>query len=293
MIMMVATCCCCLILTTITTATAFIQPSSRTSRIATTTTSQLHLSRKGNRGPSKPVSTNTQKRTRPQVNDVLNGISSPPTFPYSVDPTDIPPGSINDDPLTPLVHTIVHAADMRKASDIIAMRVTSCTSLTNFVIIVSGTSRPQNSAIANAITKDVSEYHEGKRCLGKGIPEGSADSGWILLDYGEIMVHVMTPKSRLFYDMEGQWKSRGGEYMDLSDVLIVEDKKNEDEIDDADYDYDDDELDEEEGDNNNIEADEDYEEYEDDEDYEDEEISDRLTMKERFDVEKEIDPFWS
>ena len=99
----------------------------------------------------------------------------------------------------------------------------------------------------------------------------------------------MTPKSRLFYDMEGQWKSRGGEYMDLSDVLIVEDKKNEDEIDDADYDYDDDELDEEEGDNNNIEADEDYEEYEDDEDYEDE----GLTMKERFDVEKEIDPFWS
>lgn len=244
------------------------------------------MSRKGNRGPSKPVSTNTQKRTRPQVNDVLNGISSPPTFPYSVDPTDIPPGSINDDPLTPLVHTIVHAADMRKASDIIAMRVTSCTSLTNFVIIVSGTSRPQNSAIANAITKDVSEHHEGKRCLGKGIPEGSADSGWILLDYGEIMVHVMTPKSRLFYDMEGQWKSRGGEYMDLSDVLIVEDKRSEDEVDEADdFDYDD-ELDE----------DEDYNNFDEDDDFEEEEevdVTDRLTMKERFDVEKEIDPFWS
>ena len=38
----------------------------------------------------------------------------------------------------------------------------------------------------------------------KGVPEGSADSGWILLDYGEVMVHIMTPKSRLFYDIEGQ-----------------------------------------------------------------------------------------
>ena len=38
----------------------------------------------------------------------------------------------------------------------------------------------------------------------QGVPEGSADSGWILLDYGEVMVHIMTPKSRLFYDIEGQ-----------------------------------------------------------------------------------------
>ncbi|EED90286.1 predicted protein, partial [Thalassiosira pseudonana CCMP1335] len=100
---------------------------------------------------------------------------------------------------------IVHSADMRKASDIVALRVTSCTSLTNFVVIVSGTSRPQNQAIANSIAKDVEEKYDGKRCLGKGVPEGSADSGWILLDYGEVMVHVMTPKSRLFYDIEGQW----------------------------------------------------------------------------------------
>ena len=190
---------------------------------------------------------------------------------------------------------------MRKASDIIAMRVTPCTSLTNFVIIVSGTSRPQNSAIANAITKDVIEYHDGKKCLGKGIPEGSADSGWILLDYGEVMVHVMTPKSRLFYDMEGQWRSRGGEYMDLSDVLIVEEKKSDDDGDDvsgaaaADYDDDDDDDDddlldaEEEGDYE-FDDDEEDEEYV---DYDEENVNDRLTMKERLDVVKEIDPFWS
>lgn len=254
----------------------------------------LHLSRKGNRGPSKQVSTNTQKRTRPQVNDVLDGISSPPTFPYSVDPADIPPGSINSDPLTPLIHTIVHAADMRKALDIIAMRVTPCTSLTNFVIFVSGTSRPQNSAIANAINKDVYEYHDGKKCLGKGIPEGSADSGWILLDYGDVMVHVMTPKSRLFYDMEGQWRSRGGEYMDLTDVLLIaeeEKKKNGDDVIAANDNYNDNDDDDEDEGEYDFDDDEEDEEYADEENKDD--VNDGLTMKERLDVEKEMDPFWS
>lgn len=55
---------------------------------------------------------------------------------------------------------------MRKASDIVAMRVMKCTSLTNFIVIVSGTSRPQNQAIANSIMVDVEEKHDGKRCLG-------------------------------------------------------------------------------------------------------------------------------
>ena len=222
----------------------------------------LFASRKGNRGTPKSISENTSKRTtRSQVHDVLDGITSPPSFPYSVDPTDLPPGLISSDPLVPLVHTIVRAADMRKASDIVAMRVTQCTSLTNFIIVISGTSRPQNQAIANSIKTDVEELYDGKRCLGKGIPEGSADSGWILLDYGEVMVHVMTPKSRLFYDMEGQWKERGGEYLELSDVLVDEfnaaaNKKSE--------------MVDEEG-----------------------EEEEEKTMRERLDVEKEEDPFWS
>jgi len=127
------------------------------------------------------------------------------------------------------------------------------------VIIVSGTSRPQNQAIANAIAKDVEEFEENQRPLGNGVPEGSADSGWILLDYGEVMVHVMTPKSRLFYDMEGQWRERGGEYMDLSGVLV-------------------DEMGVVGGGGVFGGVEEEEEE---------------MTMKERLDVEKESDPFWS
>ena len=183
---------------------------------------------------------------------------------------------------------------MRKASDISAVRVTPCTSLTNFVIIITGTSRPQNQAIANAIVKDVEQYHSGMRCLGNGIPEGSADSGWILLDYGDVMVHVMTPKSRLFYDMEGVWRKRGGESLDLSNVLVGEDGGNNsssrelssdssggggDDDDNFAFDGEDD--------------DEDDEEEEDEACAEDEDDGTQTSMRERLNVDKEIDPFWS
>lgn len=236
----------------------------RRSMPSATTTSSLRA-RKGNRGPRNDVSFNTAKRTRPQVNDVLDSISSPPEFPHSVDPSAVPPGPVESDPLAPLVNDIVRAADMRKASDVVAMRVTQCSSLTEFVVIATGTSRPQNQAIAAAVANDVEELYDGKRCIGKGVPEGTADSGWILLDYGEVMVHVMTPKSRLFYDMEGQWKERGGEYMDLSDVLLDEGMMNK--VGNA--------LEVGLGDGN------------------EEEGGEGPSMKERLDVEKEIDPFWS
>jgi len=82
------------------------------------------------------------------------------------------------------------------------------------------------------------------------------------------MVHVMTPKSRLFYDIEGQWRERGGEYLDLSDVLV-------DELNAA--------AASSEEDGKKLvgleKSDEDEEEM--------------MTMRERLDVEKEEDPFWS
>ena len=214
-------------------------------------TTALPASRKGNRGPTKAVSDTVERRSRPSINDVLDGITDPPTFPNGVDPDALPPGPVADDPLAPFVRTVVTAADMRKASDIVALRVTSCSSVTEFVVVVSGTSRPQNQAIAAAVRDDVEEAY-GRRCIGNGTPEGTADSGWILLDYGEVMVHVMTPKSRLFYDMEGQWKDRGGEYMDISGWLV-----------------------DESGGAGVLDGDDDR------------------SMRERLDVEEEVDPFWS
>lgn len=150
-------------------------------------------------------------------------------------PTDVPP---EQDEVADLVRCAVRAADGRKAENIVAFRVSSVSTLTTFVVvssldlfyqicqvdlstqylvrilnvlsnkqILSGNSRPQNQAIAAAIKADVKEEYDllpGST----GVPEGNADSGWIVLDYGGVMVHVMTPKSRLYYNVEGQWQDK-------------------------------------------------------------------------------------
>ena len=119
-----------------------------------------------------------------------------------------------------LVYCIAKAADGRKAENIVALHVHPVSTLTSYLVILSGNSRPQNQAIAAAITKDVQEQFDLRPGGSKGVPEGTADSGWMLLDYGTVMVHIMTPKSRLYYNVEGQWKDKGGVALDLSHVLI-------------------------------------------------------------------------
>lgn len=120
---------------------------------------------------------------------------------------------IEEDPLVPCVETIARAADKRKAEGILALRVSHLTVTTEFFVNMVGNSRPQNQAIAAAIEDDMKEMH-GRVAR----HEGTADSGWILLDYGDIIVNVMTPRSRAYYDIESFWK--GAVSLDLSDVLL-------------------------------------------------------------------------
>jgi ribosome-associated protein len=118
-----------------------------------------------------------------------------------------------------LVRTIVRAADARKAEQIVALQVHAVTTLTSYLVVLSGSSRPQNSAIAASITGDVFDQF-GLKPVGNGVPEGSAESGWMVIDYGSVMVHIMTPKSRLFYNVEGQWRQKGAVEMDVSDCVL-------------------------------------------------------------------------
>jgi ribosome-associated protein len=148
--------------------------------------------------------------------DMIDFINQPMGSLVGDKPSNVPP---ERDELADLVRCIVRAADGRKADNIVAMRVSEVSTMTSFVVVVCGNSRPQNQAIASAVKKDVEEQYEllpGST----GVPEGDSLSGWIVLDYGSIMVHVMTPKSRLFYNIEGEWKDKGSQYMDISDILV-------------------------------------------------------------------------
>lgn len=124
------------------------------------------------------------------------------------DADELPP--IADDETMAMVRTVLLAADERKARDPVAIRVAKLTYMTSFVVAFTGRSEPQVKAIANLIEERMHEDHNlsPRRTSGKGA------SGWILQDYGDLMVHIFLPEQREFYDLEGLWK--GGEYVDLS-----------------------------------------------------------------------------
>lgn len=125
-----------------------------------------------------------------------------------------------DESTLDLVHCIVKAADGRKAENIVALQVQHLSTLTSVLVVLSGNSRPQNQAIAAAVARDVAERNVRNGDNENSVAtEGTAESGWMLLDYGSVMVHIMTPKSRLFYNIEGMWKD-GAIPLDLSNMLI-------------------------------------------------------------------------
>ena len=176
-----------------------------------------------NNNNNAPTTTTTRQRNsisnHQTQRDMIRFMDRPMTSTvgdWNTDDDDV----IVDDALRDLVHCIVRAADGRKAEQIVALQVHHISTLASVLVILSGNSRPQNQAIAAAVTKAVAEEFQGQRPGGTGVPEGSAESGWMLLDYGSVMVHIMTPKSRLFYNVEGQWKDKGGIYWDLNDILI-------------------------------------------------------------------------
>lgn len=154
--------------------------------------------------------------------DMIDFINKPMGSTVGDSPSQVPP---ERDDLADFVRCIVGAADGRKADNVVAIRVSKISTIASFVVIVSGNSRPQNQAIAAAIKGDVEDQYS-MLPGSTGVPEGDAQSGWIVLDYGSIMCHIMTPKSRLYYNVEGQWKDKGGEYMDLSDILVPNSAEN-------------------------------------------------------------------
>jgi len=99
---------------------------------------------------------------------------------YDVEPDQTP---LEQDDLLPVIKTVAAAADKRKGEDIMAIRVTSLTTITSFIVLVTGNSRPQLQAIAAAVEEDVLAQHDLRLRDGA---EGTADSGWILLDLGKI-----------------------------------------------------------------------------------------------------------
>lgn len=105
------------------------------------------------------------KKTQDDFVDFMNE-----PLPTLVDASDVVCSPEQDDS-APLVRSIASAADKRKGSDIVAMRVSKVTATTSFMVFATGNSRPQNDAIAKSIIDGVIEEHDGRRIKGDGGPE--------------------------------------------------------------------------------------------------------------------------
>jgi len=87
-----------------------------------------------------------------------------------------------------------------KGKDARVLDVRHMTDVTDFMVVVSGTSDRHVSAIADHINEVLRE--SGVRAIGT---EGEEHGDWVLLDFGDVVVHVMRPETRVFYDLESLW----------------------------------------------------------------------------------------
>ncbi len=112
---------------------------------------------------------------------------------------------------TELMKNIVATLDSKKATDIKSLEITELTAVADYFVIATGTSgthiRALSDEVQDALTK---QGVEPRNVEGKS-------TGWILLDYGTVVVHVFTPDQRELYSLEHLWGD--AKQVDISDLI--------------------------------------------------------------------------
>lgn len=100
-----------------------------------------------------------------------------------------------------LVRTCLEALAAKKAEDIRVLDVRDQSSLTDFLVVATGTSQPHLRALRAAL--DEALERSGTRIVGV---ETSEDSGWTVIDAFDVMIHLFTPSQREHFGLENLWK---------------------------------------------------------------------------------------
>ncbi len=104
-------------------------------------------------------------------------------------------------PVEPTWLTAVRAAEEKKALDIKVLDLTGVSSFTDFFVICTGTSAKQNQAISDEVAMRMKKRGELPLSV-----EGYNQAEWVLTDYGDVVIHALTPKARTYYDLERLWR---------------------------------------------------------------------------------------
>lgn len=107
-----------------------------------------------------------------------------------------------DEGLDERLRLALHAAADKKAHDLVVLDLREVASFTDYFVIASGTNVRQVQAVADEVQEQL------RRRLGvkPARVEGYNTAEWVLLDYGDFILHVFEEKSRRFYDLERLWR---------------------------------------------------------------------------------------
>jgi ribosome-associated protein len=96
----------------------------------------------------------------------------------------------------------VEVSSEKQASDVLLLDLRGISSFADYFVICSADSTRQISSIANDLERSL--RGQGLRAHHR---EGKDSSGWVLLDFGDVIVHIFSPDQRAYYDLESAWPS--------------------------------------------------------------------------------------
>jgi ribosome-associated protein len=99
-----------------------------------------------------------------------------------------------------VVQLVVEAASDKKASDVVMLDIRELSVIADYFVICTGSNPRQIQAIASAVEEKLSEVKVATRAR-----EGNAETGWVLLDCGDVIVHIFGPMEREYYRLERLW----------------------------------------------------------------------------------------
>ncbi|MEP3046815.1 MAG: ribosome silencing factor [Roseibium sp.] len=99
-----------------------------------------------------------------------------------------------------LLETVLASLDDSKAEDLVTLDIAGKSSIADHMVIASGRSHRHVGSIADNLTRDL-------KASGAGFPtvEGQATCDWVLIDVGDVIVHIFRPEVRGFYNLEKMW----------------------------------------------------------------------------------------
>ena len=100
-----------------------------------------------------------------------------------------------------LARRVVDILSDKRAEDILLLDIRSVALFADYFVIASAETARHTQALCDSLDEELAK--DGVSAWGR---EGEAGAGWVLLDYGDVIIHIFGPEQRSFYDLEGLWR---------------------------------------------------------------------------------------